>query len=485
MTAVAFPNRRGGSLNRGGRPPTAVAFPNDRSGRPEPRLPFHQLQLPSQTAVHSAMDIEIVTIGDELLLGFTIDTNAAHLAREFAAIGVRIVRRTTCGDDATAIGSAVQDALARTGAVITTGGLGPTADDMTKPAIAALFGRGMVMDPNILANLEARWLKRFGHELPASNRQQAMVPEHCTILENRHGSAPGIWLEDDRGRWAAMLPGVPREMRGMVADTLVPRLRDRLVPDGPVIRSRTLRTANIAESALADRLGELARGVDGLSLAYLPGADGVDLRLTSYGLPARDTERALQQAAARIREKVDRFIYGEGEDDLVALMLAECGARGLTLAVAESCTGGMLGMRLTAVPGSSRVVLGGTIAYANAVKVRELGVDPAVLESDGAVSEAVARAMATGVRTRFGSGIGLGITGIAGPDGGTTDKPVGTVWVSLDIGAEPGTDVRAIKALLPGDRHEIRWRASQLALDRLRKAFARIDDTAGWTARGT
>jgi len=426
------------------------------------------------------MNLEIVTIGDELLLGFTIDTNAAHLAREFAALGVRIVRRATCGDDADSIASAVQDALERTGAVITTGGLGPTADDMTKPAIASIFGRGMVLDSDILAALEERWRKRFGHELPASNRQQAMVPEGCTILPNRHGSAPGIWLEDAQHRWVAMLPGVPREMRGMLADTIIPHLRDRLPLDGPVIRARTLRTANIAESALADKLGELARGVNGLSLAYLPGNDGVDLRLTSYRLPARETEATLTEAARLVREKVGRFIYGEGDDDLAALMLTECAARDLTLAVAESCTGGMLGMRLTAVPGSSRVVQGGTIAYANAVKVRELDVSQSDLDAHGAVSEPVARAMATGARRRFGTNIGIGITGIAGPDGGTPEKPVGTVWVAVDCDGE----VHAVRAVLPGDRSEIRYRAAQLALDRLRCAFEHDQDAVGWTARG-
>ena len=426
------------------------------------------------------MNIEIVTIGDELLLGFTIDTNAAHLARELATLGVRIVRRATCGDDATAIASAVQDALERTGAVITTGGLGPTADDMTKPAIASIFGRGMVLDPDILAALEERWRKRFGHELPASNRQQAMVPEGCTILPNRHGSAPGIWLEDAQHRWVAMLPGVPREMRGMLADTIIPHLRDRLPLGGPVIRARTLRTANIAESALADKLGELARGVHGLSLAYLPGNDGVDLRLTSYRLPARETEATLTEAARLVREKVGQFIYGEGDDDLAALMLTECAARDLTLAVAESCTGGMLGMRLTAVPGSSRVVQGGTIAYANAVKVRELDVSQSDLDAHGAVSEPVARAMATGARLRFGTNIGIGITGVAGPDGGTPEKPVGTVWVAIDLDGE----VHAVRAILPGDRSEIRYRTAQLALDRLRRVFEGDQDTAGWTARG-
>ncbi len=425
------------------------------------------------------MNLEIVTIGDELLLGFTIDTNAAHIAREFAGLGIRVVRRATVGDDAESIASAVQEALGRTGAVITTGGLGPTADDMTKPAIAAIFGKSMVMDDEILANLEARWLKRFGHELPPSNRQQAMVPEAATILANRHGSAPGIWLEDDQRRWVAMLPGVPREMRGMIADTILPLLRDRVGADATVIRSRTVRTANIAESALADRLEELARGIDGMPLAFLPGSEGVDLRITSRGLQPRETERRLDAAAARIREKVGRFVYGEGEDDFAAVMLAECAGRGATIAVAESCTGGLLGGRFTAIPGSSAVFLGGIIAYSNEVKVRELGVASADLAEHGAVSERVARAMASGVRARFGSAIGFGITGIAGPDGGTPDKPVGTVWVAVDVNG----DVHAVRAVLPGDRTEVRYRATQLALDRLRRVFANDTDPTAWTSR--
>jgi nicotinamide-nucleotide amidase len=307
-----------------------------------------------------------------------------------------------------------------------------------------------------------------------------MVPEGCTILPNRHGSAPGIWLDDASQRWVAMLPGVPREMRGMFADTIVPRLRERLPVGGAVIRARTLRTANIAESALADKLGELAGGVNGLSLAYLPGNDGVDLRLTSYALPDRETDDALAVAAQLVRDQVGSFIYGEGTDDLAALMIQACATRGATVAVAESCTGGMLGMRLTAVPGSSRVLQGGTIAYANAVKVRELGVSASDLDTVGAVSEPVARAMASGARLRFGTTIGIGITGIAGPDGGTPEKPVGTVWVAVDLNGE----VHAVRAILPGDRSEIRYRAAQLALDRLRRAFDRDQDTVGWTSRG-
>src|SRR5688500_18782091 len=200
------------------------------------------------------MRIESIAIGDELLLGFTIDTNHAHLARELAAQGISVVRRTTVGDNADEIADAVRGALERTGGVITTGGLGPTSDDRTKESIAAVFGRDMRLDEDILAALEKRWRDRgWPGTLPAANRRQAMIPEGARILVNRHGSAPGIWLEDERGRWVAMLPGVPRDMRGMLADELGPLLVPRASGAG-VVRSRTLRTTGIAESALADLL---------------------------------------------------------------------------------------------------------------------------------------------------------------------------------------------------------------------------------------
>jgi nicotinamide-nucleotide amidase len=418
------------------------------------------------------MRIEICTIGDELLLGYTIDTNGAHLARTLAGDGVSVVRRATVGDGPEEIAAAVREALDRTGAVITTGGLGPTADDLTKPAIAALFGRGMYRDEAYLAELERRWLERFGRPMPASNRQQAMLPEGCRVLVNRHGSAPGVWLEDDRGRWVAMLPGVPREMRGMLADELGPIIRARAAGAAgagarPVVRARTLRTTSIAESAIADRLGDLARGVDGLSLAYLPGREGTDLRLVARDRPADEADAALAAAADRVRERVGPFVYAEGDDDLSAVVLDACRARALTVAVAESCTGGLLGARLTAIAGSSDVVVGGVIAYSNAVKTAELGVDPAALADHGAVSAAVARQMAAGVRTRLGADVGVGITGIAGPGGGSAEKPVGTVHLAVDVGG----DVRDAGSVFLGDREEIRFRATQYALDMLRRAL--------------
>ena len=409
--------------------------------------------------------IEVVTIGDELLLGFTIDTNAAHLARTLAASGVEIVRRTTCGDSAESIASAVGEALERTGAVITTGGLGPTSDDLTKPSIAALFGRGMVLDEEHLAWMRERWATLFKRPMPESNRQQAMIPEGARKLRNNHGSAPGIWLEDERGRWVAMLPGVPREMRGMLADTLLPLVQERLGAERHVVRSRTLRTTGIGESNIAELVKALPDGVGDVALAYLPNADGTDLRLTVRGATLDAADVRLAEGAARLRTVIGEYQYGEDGEDLAAVVLELCLAHGLTIAVAESCTGGLLGARLTAIPGSSRAVRGGVIAYHDEVKTGLLGVPAALIGQHGAVSEPVVRAMATGARAAAGADAAFGITGIAGPGGGTPDKPVGTVWVSLDVRGE----VEARQLRLIGDRAEIRVRATQAALEMLRR----------------
>lgn len=414
------------------------------------------------------MRLELITIGDELLLGYTVDTNAAYIARELAAIGVSIVRRSTVGDDADDIASAVKDALDRTGAVITTGGLGPTSDDRTRPAMAELFGRELVPDEDRWEALRALWKERGRGEIPLANRTQIMIPRGATVLTNRHGTAPGIWLEDDRGRWCAMLPGVPREMRGMLADELMPRLTARAGAGRAVVRSRTVRTTGIAESQLPELLGPMAAGVDGLSLAYLPGQEGVDLRLTSRGLAAHEADAALASAATALRDRVARYAYGEDRTDLAAVVLQACDARGLHIAVAESCTGGLLGARLTAIPGSSSVVAGGVIAYSNDVKRRLLGVSAETLEVHGAVSEAVAREMATGARERLGTEIGIGITGVAGPDGGTPEKPVGLVWIGVDVEGR----TRAHGSRFIGDRAEIRFRSTQAALDIVRRMLA-------------
>ena len=417
------------------------------------------------------MKVEVVTIGDELLLGFTVDTNAAHLARELAAIGVEITRRSTVGDSADEIASAVREALERSDGVVTTGGLGPTSDDMTKPAIAGLFGRDMVRDDAIVQWLRDRWagMRRKG-SMPESNFAQAMIPRGAAILANSQGSAPGIWLEDERGRWVAMLPGVPREMRAMVSEQLVPHLRERLGSAeaaggaATVILSRTIRTTGIAESALADLLGDLGRSIDGLSPAFLPGVEGVDIRLTSRDLSETEASARLKDATTKLRRVIGRYVYGEGTTDLAAVVLELCRAAGIRISVAESCTGGLLGERITAIPGSSDVFIGGVQAYHNSAKIALLGVDPSAIEAHGAVSEEVAVAMASGVRSRLGTEVSLAITGVAGPAGGSPEKPVGTVWIALD-GQRPET----LGVRLFGDRREIRERAAQAALDLVRR----------------
>ena len=412
------------------------------------------------------MKIEIITIGDELLLGFTTDTNAAYLARELAGLGVEVVRRATVGDDGDAIASAVRDALDRTGAVITTGGLGPTADDLTKPAIAALFGRRLEMREDIVAMIEERFrIYGFKGPMPASNRQQALVPEGARVLDNRHGSAPGIWIEDDRRRWVAMLPGVPREMRGMTHDVIIPELTSRMGPVREVVRSRTLRCMGISESHLADLLGDRAREVRGLPVAYLPSVAGIDLRLTTRGMPSGEATALLDAAIAELTSIIGDHVYGENEDDLAEVVLERARERRLRLAVAESCTGGMLGARLTAIPRASDVFVGGVIAYDDDVKVKQLGVDPATLREHGAVSEQTAREMASGIRRTLGAQIGVAITGIAGPSGGSPEKPVGLVWIAAEVGDRTRTGHR----VYPGNREEIRLRASQGALDLVRR----------------
>jgi nicotinamide-nucleotide amidase len=421
----------------------------------------------------SSLQVELITIGDELLLGFTIDTNAAHISRTLATAGVEIVRRTTVGDEADRIASAVREALDRTGAVITTGGLGPTSDDLTKPAIAKIFGRKMVLDEKILSALEQRWRTRFpDSSFPATNRTQAEIPEGARILANRHGTAPGIWLEDEKGRWVAMMPGVPREMRGMLAEELVPAIKSRAKGAESVVLSGTLRTTGIAESAIAELLGpnplgEAGTEVGSLPLAYLPGVAGVDLRVTVKGLPRDRAEKLVKEAILKLRGRVSAYAYGEDDADLAAVVLDKCRSLGLKLAVAESCTGGMLGERITNIPGSSDVFLGGIIAYHNDVKREALGVRGEDIERYGAVSEQVALQMASGVREKMAADIGVSVTGIAGPGGGTLDKPVGLVWISVH-----GSGAKARRFHMVGDRAEIRQRAAQAALEMVRRSLS-------------
>ena len=412
------------------------------------------------------MDLELVTVGTELLLGFTIDSNAADIARAVSAAGGRVIRSASVGDDDADIRSAVGDALERSGFVVVTGGLGPTADDITKHAVADLLGVPLVLDESYLRELEERFAKYRRGPFPPSNRSQAEMPRGARVLRNRRGTAPGLVLEDSKGT-VVLLPGVPLEMRTMVEEHLVGMIRDRLATESnspPVTRSMTLRTTGVTESGLVSLLGGVEEALDDVSLAYLPGFEGVDLRLTAWSVPEEEAATLLERAAGLLRPCLGRCCYGMEDDDLAAVVLDELRSRGLTVAVAESCTGGLLGARLTAIPGSSDVFVGGMTTYSNEAKTVALGVPGTLIDDHGAVSEAVVLEMVLGAMRQLDTPVGIAVTGIAGPAGGTAEKPVGTVWIA----AAARDRKRAVHQRFPGGREEVRRRSTQAALDLLR-----------------
>lgn len=413
------------------------------------------------------MKLELLTIGTELLLGYTVDTNAVELGRALAAAGAELTRRTTVPDRPDAIRAGVAEALDRTGFVLATGGLGPTRDDMTKRVVAELFGKRLVLDEALLATLEARF-QRLGRPMPAINRTQAEVPEGATVLPNPRGTAPGLWLDDDRGRAVVLLPGVPREMRGLLVEEVLPRLVARQLGERRVVLSRTVRTTGIAESALAERVGSIESAILPLTLAYLPSTDGVDLRVTAWRLEPRDAETRLAAVALRLATAAGEHYYGADDADLAAVVLDRLRQGRHRLGIAESCTGGIVAERITNIPGASDTFIGGVVAYADVVKTAALKVSLETLEAHGAVSEETVRAMAEGAQRLFSADCTIAVTGIAGPGGGTAEKPVGTVWLAARV----HTNTQVVKRVLPGDREEIRRRAAQAALDLLRRLLA-------------
>lgn len=420
----------------------------------------------------SAPALELLTIGNELLLGETIDTNAAWLGQRLAEEGIRVARRATVADEAPEIRAAMAQALERTGVLLCTGGLGPTRDDVTRAVAAQLFGRTIRVDPELLARLEARFAA-MGRPMAESNRSQAEVPDDARVLPNRRGSAPGIVLEREDGALLVLLPGVPVEMRAMLEESVIPLLRERWPERGRPIRHHVLRTTGIPESELADRLDDVLPELAPLGVAFLPSWQGVDLRLTSWAALSEDElETAFRSAEQRVRERAGRYVYGTGTRELADAVADALRSRALTLALAESCTGGLLAERLTSRPGASDYLLGGVVAYANAAKVTTLGVDENTLERDGAVSEYVALEMARGARSRFGADAAVSITGIAGPGGGSAEKPVGTVWVGVAL----GTRERTWLLRLNGEREEIRERSAQAALAGLWRLLVPPDD---------
>jgi nicotinamide-nucleotide amidase len=405
------------------------------------------------------MDVEIVAIGNELLLGETVDTNSAHAARRLAEIGARVSRVTLVGDDRERMRQALAEARERSRWVITTGGLGPTQDDLTRQVVAELFDAPLEIDAEVLAFVEERF-RRFGYaKMPESNRSQAEVPRGARVIPNRHGTAPGLVLETASSTFF-VLPGVPAEMRALLEEGVLPVLRAANGGGAPVVRSRTVHTAGIGESSLAELLQPALADTGPIEVAFLPDLGMVDVRLTLGGHPRVEADRRLDALAGELVRLSAPWFYGIDDETLPQAIGGELASRGWKVAVAESMTSGELGAELTSVAGSSAWFVGGILAYANEAKEALLGVPHETLSRHGAVSEETCRAMLAGARKALGAEVACAVTGIAGPAGGSEEKPVGRVWIGVETPA--GARVRKLDS--PGGRREVRRRATAATL---------------------
>jgi nicotinamide-nucleotide amidase len=416
------------------------------------------------------MGAEILTVGTELLLGQIVDTNASWIAQRLAEAGIDLFYKTTVGDNAARIEAAFRQALGRAEVIIATGGLGPTEDDLTREVVAAVLGRPLRLDPTVLAHIEGR----FAHRkipMPDNNRKQAMVPEGAEVLHNPNGTAPGLFLKD-RGRCIALLPGVPAEMKPLLTEQIIPRIREAF-GIGSRIVSRVLKTCGISESKVDQAIGDYFREMRNPTIGVLAHAGEIHIRLTCKGEDAAAISRMLDELEGRIRERLGPLIFGRDEERLETLVGQLLRERPATLAVAESCTGGLLASRLTDIPGSSDYFERGVVTYSVGAKEEILAVPPQIIREFGAVSMTVARFMAEGIRRLSGTTFGLAITGIAGPTGGTPQKPVGLVYVALAW--EGGHVAREYR--FHGGRELIKYRAAQMALEMLRRHLLSVPIT--------
>ncbi|QCR20955.1 competence/damage-inducible protein A [Pontibacter sp. SGAir0037] len=374
-----------------------------------------------------AVNAEIITIGDEILYGQIVDTNSAWMGTELTKVGIRVKQITSISDSALAITTALDDARKRADVILITGGLGPTKDDLTKNVLTAYFRTELQLDQQSLDDVTAIFSRR-SIAVSELNRQQAFLPAACTPVRNVLGTAPGMWFEED-GKIFVSMPGVPFEMQRMMTDTVLPKLK--VYFKTPEIIHKVVQTIAIPESTLAERLEAWEVSLPPhIKLAYLPHLNGVRLRLTGQGTDANILNEELEQQVTALVKLIPDNIFAFGEiklEEAIGLLLKE---KQLTIATAESCTGGLLAHKFTSVPGSSAYFTGSVVAYHNDVKVQELHVKPETLQLHGAVSEETVKQMAENVRLKFKTDIGVATSGIAGPDGGTPEKPVGTIWIA-------------------------------------------------------
>lgn len=408
------------------------------------------------------MRAEIISVGTELLLGQIVDTNAAHLSRILSELGIDLHYRSTVGDNAARLTEALRMALSRADVVFTIGGLGPTQDDLTRETVAAVVGDEMMLDDECASRLRA-FFKARGVMMPETNLKQAMVPTKGRALPNPLGTAPGAVFETEDGRAVITLPGPPREFAAMLESAVVPYLRERAGANSQVIRSRVLRVAGLGESSVEEKIKHLLAGQNPTLAPYASPGE-VKLRITAKAASAEEAEAMLDTLDREIIAVLGDFVYGRDDQTLEQVVVEGLRSCGLTLATAESCTGGLISSMITDVPGSSEVFLAGVVSYSNTAKVELLGVPQGVINRHGAVSKEAAEAMAEGVRRVSHADIGLSVTGIAGPSGGTPNKPVGLVYIA--VSSESGTSVTEHR--FSGSRLDVKQRTSQAALDALR-----------------
>jgi nicotinamide-nucleotide amidase len=415
------------------------------------------------------MKAEIISIGDELLIGQVINSNQASIAEKLNSVGIYGDKMTTVGDNEEDILSAFQKAYASHDVITVTGGLGPTHDDITRSVVCKFFQTDSIINEEALENVK-RIFARLNSVPRKINEDQALVPRGCVVIQNRLGTAPGYFFERDN-KYFIVMPGVPYEMKAMMDDFVLPffaKLRT-----GLVIRHRTLKTTGIAESFLAEHIGDvhqLFSPDSGITLAFLPSSLGVRLRITAKANSVDEAENKIQDVETKLRDKIDKFIYAAGEtelEDTIGTLLKE---RSLRIALAESCTGGLIADRMTNISGSSDYFERGIITYSNKSKIEELGVPSDIIGTHGAVSREVAEAMARGIRTTSGTDIGISTTGIAGPTGDSPEKPIGLVW----IGYSDKDETFALQFNFGGKRRIIKERAAQAALELLRRKILKI-----------
>jgi nicotinamide-nucleotide amidase len=414
----------------------------------------------------------IVAVGSELLTPSRVDTNSLIITAELNRIGIDVAVKVIVGDDRRELAHVFREAIERTALVVVSGGLGPTDDDVTREVAAEVFGRPLVEDPRRIEALRARFAARgFEGEMPANNRRQAMVPSGARVIENPHGSAPGLWLEG-QGAVMVLLPGPPRELKPMLRSLTDGWLRER--SSGVSIARRVTCVVGRIESEIDETLQPLylewRRAPVPVSVTILATPGQIELHLSARG-SQEEAEAAVAAAARQVEARLGLDVFSTDGRSLEEVAGAALLARGWQIAVAESCTGGLIASRLTDVPGSSRYVKEAVVAYANAAKSELLGVPAGLIADCGAVSAPVAIAMAEGIRVRAGADVGLGVTGIAGPDGGSADKPVGTVFVAAATGG--GTTSRRFHFV--GERGRVKFQASQAALDMVRRLLDRPD----------